>query len=401
MPETVSEVGYSKRRIELITSARATYSPALVDRYADHLLRTDRLVDELVRAASSRPRGEGWRELHRVLSGSADDDMAPQLRAVLDRASGASWLDADRLERGAVVWWRTGLLIVPAMLHVVLEQYSFADLARPLAANARFLRDSGRRVEETLAWVMAATEPGGILPGSPAHRETVRISVLHGALRQQLRRSGWDDAELAAPINETGMAHTALGFAIEPIRAARAAGAHITDEEWSDVLHLWRWIGHLMGVPSELVPEDPTTANEGYDICRAIFLDPDDGAERLIEATKAGALRVDNALPRRIGQRWRPALRRAISTGALSVGATWHHPRLAEVTSIPRGPARHLPRLTAPVVAALDGARRRGWRGSDEAIAARTRGYVAATVSRLGAERSAAALSDLEVRPEM
>lgn len=388
---------HSPRRAELISHARQTFDPCLVDAYSAEFLATDELVDELIADMMARQAGAGWRELHRVLTGEIPvAGASAPVRAVLARGEGTDWLDCDRLERGAVAYWRSGILtFVLSMLHVSVEQDTYADLSRPLVLNGRYLNDAGRRNAESMAWITTVTDPGGMRPGSPAVRETLRISILHGAMRCQMGLSDkWDHATLGPPFARAGMAQTVLAFALEPIRAARECGVTVTDEEWGDVLHLWRWIAHLMGVPLTLVPATPAAANESYELVRVLLLDASEDAEPLIAAKVRGAMRLDLGLPDLLATRVGPWLRPRVSTAVLSAGSRWHHPRMANITGVPRGHWRHLPALSRPVIATLDRARRTGLRGSDAAIARRNH----TRVTRLLHVDRAMAIEDLHAR---
>src|SRR5262249_57273371 len=124
------------------------------------------------------------------------------------------------------------------------------------------------------------------------------------------------------------------------------------EEGWGDVVPLWRWIAPLMGARLPLVPATPAAANESYELVRELLLDASEDAEPLIAAKARGAMRLDLALPDPLAAWIGPWLRPRVSTAVLSAGSRWHHPRMANIAGVPRGPWRHLPALSRPAIAA-------------------------------------------------
>ena len=55
-------------------------------------------------------------------------------------------------------------------------------------------------------------------------------------------------------------AFTLLEFSWMPLRLLRRLGFTYTDREVAGVYALWRWVGHLIGVPADLNPADELQA---------------------------------------------------------------------------------------------------------------------------------------------
>jgi len=80
--------------------------------------------------------------------------------------------------------------------------------------------------------------------------------MLHSRVRRRLlERTGtrkWNHDEYQIPINQEDMMGTLMSFSVNVIRSIQATGApFLTLYEQNAYLHLWRYIGHLIGVKDE------------------------------------------------------------------------------------------------------------------------------------------------------
>jgi hypothetical protein len=77
------------------------------------------------------------------------------------------------------------------------------------------------------------------------------------------QRPNWDAAYLGLPINQLDMQATYLGFSAVHLLALRATGVPVSKRDAQGVMHLWRYIGWLMGVDDSLLFEDEASARLG------------------------------------------------------------------------------------------------------------------------------------------
>jgi hypothetical protein len=113
------------------------------------------------------------------------------------------------------------------------------------------------RLIETGDWLVAVVTPGGVRPHAPGWKQTVRVRLLHARVRARLRDSGrWDQAAWGAPLNKADSAFTLLEFTLLPLKLLRGVGFSYTTDEAAAIYALWRYIGHLVGVPPDLNPAD-------------------------------------------------------------------------------------------------------------------------------------------------
>lgn len=84
---------------------------------------------------------------------------------------------------------------------------------------------------------------------------TVRVRMIHAHVRRALRDlEVWDQAAWGVPIPQPYMAFTLAEFGHIAIDAMHKLGVRFTDRELADIYHLWRYVGHVVGMDERLNP---------------------------------------------------------------------------------------------------------------------------------------------------
>jgi hypothetical protein len=123
--------------------------------------------------------------------------------------------------------------------------------------------DVHRRLLETLSFVLSccgassSRDSQAMEPDGDGWRAVFAVRLLHSSVRTRLTSCGrghWDSATYGVPINVEDMAATLLGFSVVVLLGLERAGLlwHVSDQECEDYMHLWRLIGHWLGLPDEL-----------------------------------------------------------------------------------------------------------------------------------------------------
>ena len=138
------------------------------------------------------------------------------------------------------------LLLGPGSL---VNTYRSPSIAAVLTATGRLdSATAGRRIQETGLWLGSAVLPDALMAGAPGYVATAQVRLLHAGVRRQLLKGGWDVDRWGVPINQVDLARTLLDFTYVPIEAMRRLGVGFTADERDDVYHLFRHIGHLVGL---------------------------------------------------------------------------------------------------------------------------------------------------------
>jgi hypothetical protein len=222
---------------------------------------------------------------------------------LLDQAASVPpWVDFELMERGARFGTRypvqSGMAL---LLGSLVESYGFDLAAKVLVRSGRLESDTVRRLRDTSGFVLALAESRGARPGSAAHRHVVEVRMVHAFIRHGMARREDFRGEWGRPVNQEDYATTLLTFSHVWLRAMRALGASASEEEERAVHHLYRWVGHVMGVTEELLTATRDEERRLYAVITRRHLHPDDDSRLLAHAlVKAMAGRAPLFLPRSV-----------------------------------------------------------------------------------------------------
>ena len=260
-----------------------------VDRLGHFLTKVDEPADRVVDAIEYLPRGEGWRLFEQGLRGGsrAIPGAPAAMRDLLNVvAEIPAWVDWPTCDRGGEMLMRVGVLggAVLGSQSLVLGYASPAG-NKPLVLSGRLKEQALKRLNETARFVQAVCRPGGMRPFADGWQITVKVRLIHAQVRRMILRSGkWDDSAWGAPINQHDMAGTTLLFSIAIMDGLRKLGVRIDSEEGERYIHLWRWVGRVIGVDHALLPVSEQDARRLADLIAATMAPPDQDSRDLTKA---------------------------------------------------------------------------------------------------------------------
>ena len=236
-------------------AARRRYG-ALADTYAGYHLVGDPLADEAAAVLASMPRAAAYDALARALEG-ARDVPEPLLRLIDSARERPAWVDAGRLDAGAIVYQRIGALgFMVLSAWSLMNGYHSGPAVKPLMFTGQLDRMASRRLAETARFVTEVAQTGAMRPGGPGVALTIRVRVMHAMVRQMLAgEADWDTGAWGVPINQGDMVGTIVEFSLLVLRGAEQLGFVFEPRESEDLLHLWRYVGHVIGVAPRLLEE--------------------------------------------------------------------------------------------------------------------------------------------------
>lgn len=247
------------RPLRLVSGRDPEPTAAELDRLRAGLLRRDEPAHELVRAV---------REEHSVTMPQFREALEHGIDAVPDAPMALrrffdvverrpDWVDDALLERGARAMQKLGwdgfdLLTWGSLL----GGYRSAAALEPLVRSGRLLGTSAaRRTAETSRWFLACIEDGGLRRGADGWRLSVHVRVMHAFVNYQLEHDpDWDWELRGTPINQYDQASTLAVFSTTPLLQARLLGFRVSGGDSRAVMHLWSYIGWLMGVDDHWLP---------------------------------------------------------------------------------------------------------------------------------------------------
>lgn len=172
------------------------------------------------------------------------------------------WLDREQIRLGGEVFRRGGADGVYVGRDVALiGGYQASAFNKTLLLTGALEKGPARRFAETLRWSLDCTGEGGLERGGAGFKSTLRVRLIHALVRRHVRRlPGWRMADLGLPINQADMAATLLGAFNVPLLGVRLMGMPQTRRERDAATHLTRYVGWLMGVAPQWLPDDERSA---------------------------------------------------------------------------------------------------------------------------------------------
>ena len=121
-----------------------------------------------------------------------------------------------------------------------------------------------RRLMETAQFVVDMLTVNNFEQDGTAVMGTQKVRLMHATIRHFAQERNWDAATFGVPINQEDLVGTLLSFGVVILDGLAQLGITLTPEQRAAYLHLWRVVGHMMGIDDDLLTEDE-------DECRALM----------------------------------------------------------------------------------------------------------------------------------
>lgn len=289
---------------------RAT--PAQRQAYLQYTQLGDPPADAVVEMFRRLPPGEGRHLFDTAIEYgiAAIDDPPTELEEFFTAVDPVPyWVDTAEIDLASRVIGRTGAVgdMALAML-ALMGGYLASRVTKTLANTTQLDQMAPQRLAETMLWYSQVTAPGGLRRFAPGFKATLRVRLIHAMVRAGMaRRPDWRFDEWDHPLNQSTLAGTNMLFALAYLAGTQTLGLHFNRRERDAIYHLWRYVGHLLGIDPHILP-----ATES-DYQRLLWLQtdyefghPDSDSVRLAQALirAIGPLAVGNGngLSQRIGR---------------------------------------------------------------------------------------------------
>jgi len=180
-------------------------------------------------------------------------DAPPALRAFFGEVEavpeGVGW---DLVEQGARCFRSLGQNSLDILLQLsLIGGYRFGGPTDLLVATGGLSGNASmRRLGETQKWGVAISQPDGMRRGNEGFAATVHVRIMHALVNESFTPK-WDVEKWGMPINQTDQAATLGLFNGVVLIGTRGLGARISKSDARAYMHLWRYIGWLMGVDEQ------------------------------------------------------------------------------------------------------------------------------------------------------
>lgn len=165
-----------------------------------------------------------------------------------------AWLEPARLDRGARACHlagRVSFLVLRDMALMGGYAY-FNSMNHTLDVSGALSQKTARRLGETGKWLNDVTALGGMNRFGNGFITTIQVRLIHALVRRHLlQQPDFDTAVWGLPINQIDMLATYLAFGPVSLMGYRLLGIPLKKQEADDQMHLWRYIGWLMGLDEQ------------------------------------------------------------------------------------------------------------------------------------------------------
>jgi hypothetical protein len=231
---------------------------ATLDAVEERLLRRDEPAAALVAAM----RGPGpdkvtMAQFKQALEFGADSvaNAPPALRAFFGVVEHVpDWVDFDLINDGAAAYRRLGTNAADVMLQLALiGSYRFGGPTDLLVETGGLTGQTTlRRLAETQQWAIAISEPDAMRRDGAGFKLTVHVRLMHALVNQQFETNGrWDVDRWGLPVNQSDQAATLGLFNGALLLGVRLLGVRISRAESRAIMHLWKYVGWLIGVEED------------------------------------------------------------------------------------------------------------------------------------------------------
>lgn len=180
------------------------------------------------------------------------------------------WVDWEQIARGQDVFYRYGGANLTGLAYQsLLGGMGAARVVETLARTGGFSTKVARgRLFETTQHILQCTKSiESIQPGGEGFASTIRVRLLHAAVRNRILKLAatkpgyYSVEEWGVPINDLDSIATIATFSASLIwLSLPRQGLYLREQEITDYIALWRYIGYVIGCPTEPFFETPAQA---------------------------------------------------------------------------------------------------------------------------------------------
>lgn len=233
--------------------------PDLAEIYVRHTLITDPLADAAMEALAAYEPAQGEAFIQAGMSGDSGTmrDAPEELRTFFDSLEApAGMLDPARVMSGIRAFHKySDVYFLCLLIDSIVTGFS-TNVSKSFYMRGR-LAGNLRRLQQNTRHIVEITLPGGLDRQGDGWKLTVRIRLTHARIRLLLLNSGeWDVEADGLPLHAAHIALAASGFSANSIVAVGKLGIRMEPQERDDLMHIWRYVIWLLGVPNEIFFND-------------------------------------------------------------------------------------------------------------------------------------------------
>lgn len=256
---------------QLIEFSGAEVSFKSFEKFASYYYHVDEIGDQVVKDVYLTQKfHEASKEIeHYIRNGVSQNDNVPESikKLFLDVQQKPEWLNENLLKSGAELCMRSGLdALISLRDYCLIGGYDYAYLGKPLIVTEALKKGAVKRLSETLDFWVNATRYDALEIHSKGYEFAIKTRLIHSYARLSIKKhyQNWDTENWGEPINSWDMIATYIGFSLVFLHSLQKLGNSFSNEEELGIFHLWKYVGYLLGIPEDLLPDNKKEATEYF-----------------------------------------------------------------------------------------------------------------------------------------
>ena len=242
---------------------------AVADNYVKHILIGDPELDPIMQELSSMPPDD----LHRFIGAAVEqhDEVARKAPQVLrdffkNLEEPPPWLNRRAFEPGIRAFHANVDLMLAAFVTGVLVEGFSTRIAKSFRITGR-VAATKRRLQQNNRHMLEIFFPGGLDRDGDGWKLSTRIRFVHSRIRALLANSDdWDHEAWGVPVSTAHLGYAISVFSKRLLDYSRLLGTSYNKEERESVMSVWRYAGHLMGIPDTILYSNTAEAENLYKV---------------------------------------------------------------------------------------------------------------------------------------
>lgn len=271
--------------LEGYEQARAV-DPELAENYLAHAWVGDPVADAFVEEMEAvEPRHK-----YRMLAAGMEQDHEALRRTpsfVQEFFEGLDahpdWVDHADFRPGVRMFHRNSPVVLASMLAGTLVEGFSTNISMSFFITGRLRYQGVRRLKQNNRHMVEIFMPGGLDREGDGWKLSVRVRLVHAEIRRLLANSEeWNEDAWGTPVSAAHLGFAIVAFSARLLRHMKNLGADYTEEERRSFMAVWRYTGHLMGIPDSILYTDEDEAQRIFEIGR--LCEPEPGLEAIAMA---------------------------------------------------------------------------------------------------------------------
>ncbi|MCQ9636134.1 DUF2236 domain-containing protein [Chryseobacterium sp. WG23] len=255
----------------LIEFSGAEVSFENFEKYSQFFYHVDEIGDEVVKEVYfTKKYQEASREIEGYIrNGVSETDNVPDSvkKLFAQTQKIPEWLDYNLLKSGAELCMRSNLdSLISLRDYCLIGGYDYAYLNKPLVVTEALKKGAVKRLSETLDFWVNVTRYNALEPHAKGYEFAIKTRLIHSYARLSIKKhyKDWDTENWGEPINSWDMMATYIGFSLVFLHSLQKLGNTFSAEEEQGIFHLWKYVGYLLGIPEQLLPDNKKQATEYF-----------------------------------------------------------------------------------------------------------------------------------------